>query len=313
MKAIFMGTPDFAIPPLKAMIDDPMIDVVLVVSKEDKPKGRGKKVTFTPTKQLAYDNDIEVFTPKRIKDSESVEYLKSFEPDVIVVVAYGQILSKEILDIPKHGCINIHASILPQYRGPAPIHRAIMDGHKQTGVSIMYMDEGLDTGDIISRKRVEISEDETTGELYDKLKIEGARLIINTLNNIDNGIINRIPQDDSMATYAPLIEKAKCEISFEKDAHEIKNFVRGLLPFPKAYTYMNGVLFKFTKVDICDKNYDKKECGTVLDVLKDALVVQANDRAILVTRIQKEGSKELDVAEFLKGHKINVGDRFTHL
>lgn len=310
MRAIFMGTPDFAVPTLQKMIENENIDVVLVVTKEDKPKGRGKKMAFTEVKEVALEHNIEVFTPKRVKSPESYEYIKSFAPDVIIVVAYGQILSKEILDIPKYGCINIHGSILPAYRGPAPIHRAVINGDKKTGVTIMYMNEGLDTGDIIKTVETDILEEDNTGTVYDRLKNIGADALISTLNDIENGIIVREKQDDEKATYAPLIEKEKCVIDFNKNANEIKNFVRGLLPFPKAYTYLEDVLYKITDVTILDEMNKNEVCGTITDVTKDKIVVAVLDKKIIINKIQKEGSKELLVSEFLKGHTISKGQSF---
>ncbi len=308
MRAIFMGTPDFAVPTLEKMISCENIDVCLVVTKEDKPKGRGKKLAFSEVKEVAVKNDIEVFQPKRIKELESVEYIKSFEPDVIIVVAYGQILSKEILELPKYGCINIHGSILPKYRGPAPIHRAIMNGDEVAGITIMYMNEGLDTGDIIKIKEVSVDNNETTGQLYDRLKLLGADALIETLDDFNNGIFNRVEQDDEKSSYAPLIEKAKCQIDFDNNAIDIKNFIRGLYPFPKAFTYLDDVLYKIAEVEAC-QGYSG-ESGTILEVGKDKLIVATKDGAISINKIQKQGSKELLTSEFLKGNKLEVGQRF---
>ncbi len=309
MKAIFMGTPDFAVPALKKMIESENIEVCLVVTKEDKPKGRGKKVSFTEIKEVALENDLLVYNPRRIKDEECVEYLKSFNPDVCVVVAYGQILSKEILDIPKYGCINIHGSILPKYRGPAPIHRAVINGDSEVGVTIMYMNEGLDTGDIIKTKAITISDTETTGEVYDKLKVLGADLLIETLNDFEKGIFNREKQDEEKSCYAPLIEKAKCQINFYNEAVSIKNFIRGLYPFPKAFTYLDDVLYKIGEVEVVD-GYTSVEAGVILEVTKNDIIVSTKDKAINIKKIQKQGSKELLTSEFLKGNKLEVGQKF---
>ncbi len=310
MKVIFMGTPDFAVPALEKLIENPLFDVSLVVTKEDKPKGRGNKISFTEIKEVALKHEVLVFNPKRIKDDECVEYLKSFEPDVIVVVAYGQILSKEILDIPKYGCVNIHGSILPKYRGPAPIHRAVMNGDSEAGVTIMYMNEGLDTGDIISTASIPLSDTDTTGEVYDKLKVLGADLLIKTLEDFSNGIFNRTPQDESKSSYAPLIEKAKCQINFDNSAEDIKNFVRGLNPFPKAYTYHNDILYKISEVSVMDTDLKGSGCGTIIDVTKNSIIVACNDKAINILRIQKQGSKDLATSEFLKGNKLEIGSKF---
>lgn len=310
MKAIFMGTPDFAVPALEQMINNNDIDVCLVVTKEDKPKGRGKKVSFTEIKEVAIKHDIEVFNPKRIKDSENIEYLRSFNPDVIVVVAYGQILSNEILDIPKYGCINIHGSILPKYRGPAPIHRAIINGDSEVGVTIMYMNEGLDTGDIINTASINISDDETTGQAYDKLKNLGADLLIKTLKDFENGIFNREKQDDSQSCYAPLIIKTECQINFDDKANNVKNFIRGLYPFPKAFTYLDDVLYKIGEVAVIN-GYESDVPGKILEVTKDSIIVSCKESAINIKKIQKQGSKQLETSEFLKGNKLEVGQIFT--
>ncbi len=312
MKAIFMGTPDFAVPALQKMIENKDIDVCLVITKEDKPKGRGKKVSFTEIKEVALENGLLVYNPRRIKDAECVEYIKSFEPDVCVVVAYGQILSKEILDIPKYGCINIHGSILPKYRGPAPIHRAVINGDKEVGVTIMHINEGLDTGDIIKIGKIEIEDNETTGEVYDKLKVLGADLLIEVLNDFKNGIFNREKQDDEKSTYAPLIEKAKCQIDFDNTAESIKNFVRGLYPFPKAFTYLDGVLYKIGEVCVAD-GYSGTEAGVILEVNKNDIIVATKDKAINIKKIQKQGSKELLTSEFLKGNKLEIGQKFEFI
>ncbi len=312
MKAIFMGTPDFAVPTLEKMIENENIDVCLVVTKEDKPKGRGHKLAFSEVKEVAIKHNIEVFNPKRIKDEECVEYLKSFEPDVIIVVAYGQILSKEILDIPKFGCINIHGSVLPKYRGPAPIHRAVINGDETAGVTIMYMNEGLDTGDIIKTDAIKVSDDATTGEVYDKLKVLGADLLIETLKDFSNGIFNREQQDDSLSCYAPLIEKAKCQIDFNNSAKDIKNFIRGLYPFPKAYTYLDDVLYKIGAVSVVS-GYEKGEFGEIVCITKDEIIVSTKEDFVCINKIQKQGSKEMDTKVFLLGNKLEVGQKFTFL
>ncbi len=313
MKAIFMGTPDFAVPALEKMIDAG-IDVALVVTKEDKPRGRGQKIKFSEVKEVAIKNNIEVFNPKRIKDDESVEYLKSFEPDVIVVVAYGQILSRQILDIPKLGTLNIHGSILPKYRGPAPIHRAIINGDSEVGVTIMYVDEKLDTGDIIKIEKINIKDNETTGDVYDKLKVLGASALVDVLKDFEDGIFDRVAQDDEKSSYAPLIEKSKCQISFDNSARSIKNFVRGLYPFPKAFTYLDDVIYKIGEVEVIEYNENESfEIGEIVEVTKKTLIVKCKDGFLSIKKIQKQGSKELTIDDFLRGNKINVGQQFKFI
>ncbi len=309
MKAIFMGTPDFAVPALEKMVENG-IEVALVVTKEDKPKGRGHKLAFSEVKECAISHNIEVFNPKRIKATECVEYLKKFEPDVIVVVAYGQILSKEILDIPKFGTVNIHGSILPKYRGPAPIHRAIINGDEEVGVTIMHVDEALDSGDIIKIGKIRVGDKETTGEVYDKLKVLGADLLVEVLKDFEKGIFNRTPQNHEESTYAPLIEKAKCQISFDHSAIEIKNFVRGLYPFPKAFTYLEDVLYKIGEVEVVDKNTNGFDAGEIIEVTNKEIIVCAKDSALSIKKIQKQGSKEMVAEEFLRGNKLEKGQKF---
>ncbi len=310
MKAIFMGTPDFAVPALEKMIEAG-IDVALVVTKEDKPKGRGQKLQFSEVKEVAISHDIEVFNPRRIKNEECVDYLRTFEPDVIVVVAYGQILSKEILEIPKYGVLNIHGSILPKYRGPAPIHRAVINGDSEVGITIMYVDEALDSGDIIKIEKINITEEETTGEVYNKLKVIGAEALVDVLKDFEKGVFERTPQDHDLSTYAPLIEKNKCQINFDNKAVDIKNFVRGLYPFPKSYTYLDGVLYKIGEIAVLDENVKEGSvAGEIFEVNKDELKVNANDKLISIKKIQKQGSKEMAIGDFLRGNKLEKGQKF---
>ncbi len=309
MKAVFMGTPDFAVPALEKMIENG-IEVALVVTKEDKPKGRGHKLAFSEVKECAISHGIEVFNPRRIKDSECVEYLKTFEPDVIVVVAYGQILSKEILDIPKFGTVNIHGSILPKYRGPAPIHRAIINGDEEIGVTIMHVDEALDSGDIIKIGSIKVENDETTGEVYNKLKVLGADLLVEVLKDFENGIFNRTVQNHEESTYAPLIEKSKCQISFDNSAIKIKNFVRGLYPFPKAFTYLDGVLYKIGEVEVVERSCDGFDIGEIIEVTGKEIFVCAKDSVLNIKKIQKQGSKEMITEDFLRGNKLEKGQKF---
>ncbi|MFV0439737.1 MAG: methionyl-tRNA formyltransferase [Lachnospirales bacterium] len=303
MKIVFMGTPDFAVPALEKLIEKH--EVLCVVTKEDKEHGRGRKVKFSAVKEVALANKLPLFQPKRIKSKDSIEFLKTFEgvADVFVVIAYGQILSKEILDIPKLACLNIHGSILPKYRGAAPIHHAIINGEKETGATIMYMDEGMDTGDIIKVTNMPICDNDTLGTIYDKMCNDGANALIEVLNDFEKGIFNRTKQDDTLATYAPMIKKEDGRLDFNKNAVELFNLVRGLNPMPSGFFTHNGLTFKVHSLDVVDGD-TKKECGEVLFYDKNnGLVINTTNGAISIKTIQKQGSKAMDIKAFINGNK----------
>ena len=251
MRVVFMGTPDFSVPALEKIADKH--EVVAVVTQQDRPKGRGHKMQFTPIKEKAVELNIPVYQPEKVKNPEFVQVLKELKPDVIVVIAFGQILSKEILDLPKYGCINVHASLLPEYRGAAPIQWAVIDGKKESGVTTMYMAEGLDTGDIIDKKIVELDKKETGGSLFDKLAITGGSLILETLEKLENNTAVTIPQDDDKSTYAGKITKELGHIDFTKSAEEIERLIRGLNPWPSAFTYLDEKVLKIWDADVMKK------------------------------------------------------------
>ena len=308
MKVVFMGTPDFAVNILKAIINSPH-EVTAVVTQEDKPKGRGKELALTPVKQCALEAGIPVFQPGRIKAPEAVEQLKTFEADIFVVAAFGQILSKEILDMPRLGCINVHASLLPKYRGAAPIQWSIIDGEKETGVTIMQMDEGLDTGDMLLRTVVPIVNTETGGSLHDKLAEAGAALCIEALDKIEQGNLQPEKQRDSDSCYAKMLDKALGLLHFEKSAAELERLVRGLNPWPSTYTTYHGKNLKIWKAALTQKPVNGQP-GTVADVEEDAIYINTGDSQLRIDELQLEGKKRMSAREFLLGRKVLTGETF---
>ena len=297
-KVVFMGTPDYSVPVLKGLIDN--YNVIGVVTQPDKEVGRGHEVVFSPIKKVALENNISVVQPEKIRDDyNSVLELK---PDIIVTCAYGQIIPKEILDYPKYGCINVHASLLPKYRGGAPIHRAILNGEKKTGITIMYMAPGMDDGDIISQEEVEIRDDETVGELHDVLSNLGAELLLKTLPSIFEGTNKRIKQDETKVTLAKIIKKEEEVIDFNDSSINIYNKVRGLNPYPGAYTILDNKRIKIYKARI-ESNSSNMKPGTIIDVLKDGIVVKTGDGSVVIEVLKIEGKKEMNAREFLNGIK----------
>ena len=311
MKIVFMGTPDFARDSLEAIYNAGH-EILAVVTNVDKPKGRGMKMIATPVKEFAIEKNLKIYQPERVKKNEEfINEIKSLNPDIICVVAYGKILPKEILDIPKYGCVNVHASLLPKYRGAAPIQWSVLNGDKETGVTTMYMDIGMDTGDMILTEKVEIGEDETTGELWKKLSKIGANLLVKTLQKIENGTAPRIPQGSDFSM-APMLDKGISKIDWEnKDAKEIKNLVRGLNPIMGTYSYLDGKKIKFWKVDVLQDDNSNIENGTVVKVdSKDGLYIKAKGGIIKVIEIQGENAKKMNIQDFLRGNKIEIGSRF---
>ena len=318
MRVLFMGTPDFARESLQALYNA-KYDIIGVVTNVDKPKGRGMKLQPSEVKEFAIEKQIKVYQPIKIKNNtEFINEIKKLAPDVICVVAYGKILPKEILDIPRYGCINVHASLLPKYRGAAPIQWAILNGDKKTGVTTMYMDVGMDTGDMILKEEVEINENETTGQLWERLSKIGGNLLIETLKQIKAGTANRTKQGDNY-TLAPMISKDMAQIDWAgKTALEIKNLVRGLNPFMGAYSYLNGKKIKFWKVDIATEdeiiteNMDFVKNGTILVANeKDGLFIKTKNGILKVIEIQGENAKKMPIEDFLRGYKIKELDGFT--
>ena len=311
MKIVFMGTPDFSVPALEELAK--VHQVAAVVTQQDRPKGRGHKMQYTPVKEKALELNIPVYQPEKVKNPEFVDILREINPDVIVVIAFGQILSKEILDLPKYGCINVHASLLPKYRGAAPIQWSVLNGDKETGVTTMYMDIGMDTGDMILTEKVEIGEDETTGELWNRLSKIGANLLVETLKQIENGTAPRIPQSDDF-TLAPMLDKEMSKIDWQnKSALEIKNLVRGLNPIMGTYSFLDGKKFKFWKVEILlsQPEYESQDNGTIIKSdSKDGLYIKAKDGIIKVLEIQAENAKKMNIGDFLRGNTLEVGKKF---
>ncbi len=307
MKIVFMGTPDFATESLKAL-DKANYDVLSVVTNPDRPKGRGMKLIASPVKQYAEDRGMKIYQPKKVKgNTEFIEELKRQNPDVICVVAYGKILPKEVLEIPKYGCINVHGSLLPKYRGAAPIQWSILNGDKTTGVTTIYMDEGMDSGDMILKKEVEIGENETTGELWDRLSKIGADLLVKTLKEIENGTAPREKQSNEF-TMAPMLSKDMAKINWqEQSAEQIKNLVRGLNPIMGAYTFVNNKKIKLWKVEVKPINQKFKdfENGSVLLAdSKNGLELKAKDGTIKVIELQGENGKRMKAEDYLRGNKI---------
>lgn len=305
MKIVFMGTPDFAAGILEDIIKASH-EIALVVTKEDKPRGRGKEVTFTPVKEVALKHNLPVFQPHRIKDAEAIETLKKYEADVFVVVAYGQILSREILDMPKKICVNIHASLLPKYRGAAPIQWAVIDGEQYTGVTTMRMEDGIDTGDIIETITYELKSDETGGSLFDKLMELGGKLIVSTLEKIENGTATFTKQDDSNSTYAKMLNKKLGDIDFSMDAVSIERLIRGLNPWPSAYTSLNGKNLKIWKAVTKEDEYEGQP-GEIVYVSEDEMYIKTGKGVLGIIELQLEGKKRMYIQDFLHGNKIEKG------
>ena len=311
MKIVFMGTPDFAEKSLEAIYNSGH-EILAVVTNPDRPKGRGMKMVSSPVKEFAVSKNLKIYQPEKVrKNIEFIEEIKKLQPDVICVVAYGKILPKEILDIPKLGCINVHGSLLPKYRGAAPIQWAVINGEKVTGVTTMYMDVGMDTGDMILKEEVNIGEDETTGKLWDKLSEVGAKLLVKTLSQIEDGNAPRLPQGEDF-TMAPMLNKDMSKIDWNsKTAKEIKNLVRGLNPIMGTYSYLNGKKIKFWKVDVLPLENENVENGTILKSnSKDGLYIKAKDGMIKVLEIQGENSKRMPIQDFLRGNELEEGKRF---
>ena len=321
-----MGTPDFALESLKALYEA-KYDIIGVVTNIDKPKGRGMKMVASPVKEYAIEKNLQVYQPVKVRNNpEFLEAVKKLNPDLICVVAYGKILPQELLDIPKYGCVNVHGSLLPKYRGAAPIQWAVLNGDKKTGVTTMFMNAGMDTGDMILKEEVEIGEDETTGELWDRLKTIGANLLIKTVKEIENGTATRTKQPEE-GTMAPMLSKEMAKIDWKnKTANDIKNLVRGLNPIMGAYTFLDGKKIKFWKVQTLTENkllekfqeleeykyhLNKMQAGTVLfSDDKKGLFIKANGGILQVLEIQGENSKRMAIGDFLRGNPVGVGNMF---
>lgn len=306
MKIVYMGTPEFAVPPLVKLCENGY-QVELAVTQPDKARDRGKKLQFTPVKEKALALGLEIMQPERIRGNEEfISRIREIGPDLIIVAAYGKILPAEVLQIPRLGCINIHASLLPKFRGAAPIHRSIIEGEETTGVTLMYMEEGLDTGDMIAARSTEIGK-KTTAELHDELSLMGAELLVETLPLIRQGIAGRTKQDERKATYAPMIRKQDELVDFGKPPEEIERLIRGLNSWPGAYTIYRGEPMKLWQAEALDEAA-KEPDGTVIGVSEHGIKVAAGGRSLLLKRIQMPGKKAMDVSDFLRGNKITVGE-----
>lgn len=302
MNIIFMGTPDFAVPTLEKLINSEH-NIRAVVTQPDKPVGRKQILTPPDVKVLAEKYGIKVLQPETLKNDNSVEELKSFNPDVIVVVAYGKILPKPVLDIPKFGCINVHGSLLPKYRGASPIQSAVLEGDKVTGVTTMYMGEGLDTGDILLTDETEIGENETSAELFDRLALSGADLLLKTLDELDT--ITPLKQDESKATYTEKITKSMCPINWKDSASVIHNQVRGLQTWPVASAKLNGKDIKIHSTELCESSGSS---GEIISL--NPLTVACGEKSVIIKELQLSGKKRMDSKSFLLGHPLNIGDKF---
>ena len=313
-----MGTPDFSVPVLTAM-KEAGHDMLAAVTQPDKPKGRGKEMQMTPVKAKALELGIPVLQPKRVRDPEFVEQLRELKPDVMVVVAFGQILTKEVLEVPKYGCINVHASLLPMYRGAAPIQYVILNGEKETGVTTMFMDEGLDTGDMLLKTVVPITADETGGTLHDKLSAASAELLIRTLEQMEAGTLQRIPQTGETC-YVGTLKKSMGEMDWSRPAEELERQVRGLNPWPSAYTFLNGKTLKIWKAEVLHTEAvssqeaeepealaDRKSCGSVIVISRDSIQVQTGDGILAIRELQLEGKKRMTADAFLRGYPVEAG------
>lgn len=307
MKVVYMGTPDFAVPPLRALVKAGY-EVVGVVTQPDKPKGRSKTLLPPPVKEEALKYNIPVYQPLKVREPEFMETLKNLAPDVIVVAAFGQIIPKAILDLPEFGCLNIHASLLPKYRGAAPIQQAVINGDKEAGVTIMKMGTGLDTGDMISRASVFLAEDETGGSLFDRLSELGAELLVKTLPSVFDGTAVYEPQpEESPTPYAGMITKQMGLLDFQKDAETLERLIRGLNPWPSAYTYLNGKTLKIWKAAVENSGSEPENPGTIIKADKDGIHVVCGQDILILQEVQLEGKKRMDAAAFLRGCHVESG------
>ena len=305
MRIIFMGTPDFSVPTLETLIKSEH-EVIGVVTQPDKPKGRNKEVSFTPVKQKALEYNIPVYQPVKVREESFLEVLRGLNPDVIIVIAFGQILSKALLEIPKYGCINIHASLLPKLRGSAPIQWAIINGEEKSGITTMQMDVGIDTGDMYLKKEIILDKKETGGSLHDKLSVMGGELILETLQLASEGKLVPLKQDDSLSNYVKMLDKNLGNIDFSKPAIEIERLIRGLNPWPSAYTKLSGKTLKIWDADVVEGKESAK-AGEIIEVTKNSLVIQTGKDALTIKELQLEGKKRMTAEAFLRGYTVTEG------
>lgn len=300
-RIVYMGTPDIAAVILERLLKEPY-EIVLAVTQPDRPKGRGHEMAFSPVKETALKYGIPVFQPEKLRNPEAVAEIEKAKPDMIVVAAFGQILPKSVLSLPKYGCINVHASLLPAYRGAAPIQWSILDGQKETGVTIMYMNEGLDTGDILLQKAIPIAADETGGSLHDKLSDLGAEALCEALPKIIDGSLKAVPQGEMTTPYAKQLSKEIGKLDFTRPAEELERYVRGLNPWPGTYTFLSGKLLKIWKADVTELPADAGEPGTITDITAEAFTFVTAEGGLRILELQPEGKKRMKTADFLRGY-----------
>ena len=304
MRVVFMGTPDIAATCLQAVLDAG-VEVVGVYTQPDRPKNRGMKLAFSPVKEVALAKGLPVFQPENFREEETVEQLRALQPDVVAVVAYGRILPQKVLDIPTRGCINIHASLLPKYRGSAPYQWAVLNGEKETGVTAMYLCREMDAGDMIDKESTPIGENETAGELLDRLALLGARLLVKTLDRFAAGEVAGIPQDHAAATYAPMLDKTVCPIDWSKTARQVHDHVRGLHPWPVATAELAGTKFKIHATVVIPGKTGAQP-GTILGLTKTGLQVACGEGAVEIRSLQAEGGKRMAAPDYFRGHPLEI-------
>jgi methionyl-tRNA formyltransferase len=307
MRALFMGTPDFAATILERIIQAGH-EVIGVVTQPDKQKGRGHEISFSPVKELAIKQGLRIYQPVKVKDALFLKDMEELKPEIILVAAFGQILPKAFLDIPPYGCINVHASLLPKYRGAAPIQYSILDGEPETGITIMHMDVGIDTGDIILQKAIPITKEETGGSLFDKLALLGGELLLEAMELLENNTAPRIAQDNDKATHVKVIDKEMGRIDFMQPAVKLERLIRGLNPWPSAYTKLDGKTLKLWKAEVVPGNITA-EPGEVVAVGKDSISVMTGEGILVIKELQLEGKKRMAVDAFLRGYPIAAGDK----
>ncbi len=308
MKILFMGTPDFALFSLKALVENTDHEICGVVTQPDKPKGRGYALLPPPVKVYALEKGLTVYQPETLKGEDFAVLLEELAPELIAVAAYGKILPKNVIDFPKYGCINVHGSLLPEYRGAAPMQRAIIDGKAISGVTIMYMAEGLDTGDMLLKRELVIGENDNFENVHDGLGALGASALIDVIKMLDDGTAQRIPQDDSLSTYAKKITKEDCLLNFDSDAKTIHDLIRGLSPIPLAFTHTpNGKLLKIIESRIADENKEHAKVGEVLS-LDDGIEIACKKGSVRILKVLPEGKSRMSAADFIRGRNLSVGD-----
>lgn len=312
MKLVFFGTPEIAVPSLRYLIDKKDIEVAAVITQPDKPSGRGQKLTPSPVKIVALENNIQIYQPKSIrKEAELLNLLRELKPDIFITVAFGQILSQEVLDIPRLGTVNLHASLLPKYRGANPIQWSIINGDKVTGVTTMLTDIGIDTGDILLKEEILIDDEINSQDLYDKIAELGPELLYKTITALDNDEIKRIKQNHEESTHAPKLKKEDGQINWNTEARSLHNKIRGMQPWPSAYCFYKNNLIKIVKSEIYEENVKNLSVGKIKSIIKEGLVVSTTDGDILLTQLQPQGKKAMDAASWANGARVTAGDEFN--